>query len=763
MEPLFFSLRFVVGAVLLLVPGILTVALHEARDRDANGPRRSGVGRAGVSRSEVGRSGVSGSEIDEHHAAPMRAEQMLIALAWGAGIVPTLAFFISLFTPLHVSFALVAAVALAHTALSAGLLARKVGWQGVRLALDPRQACGALNGPSRAVLGASVAIGLLYFLKYDRSLAFNESCIYTTALTATGHVNPELRLLVENIQDARLGNTGVLAGFIGVFGQIGFRVLYGVCGTLLALGGANLGWICTGKRSFTWMALLLLPLNPAVAGIPLLDENLLTLSFAVPGLALLLRKPRWFAAGALIALAVTMRHVMILAIPATILIALARRDRIYALTRYLGAFFLFTLPENMHHLMAPSIGSLLRFESSPQYPSFPYEIFGINLHWNGLLNWPFHSFIVRTPGNPFPTFVRWPLWLADHLGLVLFSLMVIGFFTAWTNGRGRLLALFWLLWWGPVQASLAVQEAWDVPNKMGVIVVVFASFVAWILYGAIWVQRRPLHGMVTVFVLVVIGLGACAAIQDWRPPVDERYYTVYPGERRELPMRIEDKAKRLTDVGLLPDIRQLNRFGTFLSARKISELWQDLSNTRVEAERRAWGWFPSETPPPGAPVVVELDMREPLYGRTDFLKLMPAGTEPDIDLVATPQMARLDGLRVAWEGKPIMLYTTRSNDISLLQLFFLDPSDLKIERPFADPDGIEQCKLFSLLAGMDGECDEPIELTTEPRAVLRVRLPSGALSVATTVNRSAQKVLLWKAVVSPTALHVNEAIEPWHN
>ncbi len=744
MDPLLFLLRFVLGAGLLLVPGILTVALHSER----------GVG--------IGRAGADGSAYPKDDTA-FRAEQALVALGWGAGIVPTLAFFISLFSPLHVTFALVAGVAIAHSAFCAALLARRSGTARVLEALDPRPWLSALNGPTKKVLGVAVGIGLLYFLKYDRSLAFNESCIYTTALTATGHVNPEIRLLVENIQDARLGNTGVLAGFIGVFGQIGFRVLYGVCGMLLALGGFSLGWLCTQKHSYAWLALILLPLNPSVAGIPLLDENLLTLAFAGPGLALLLHRPRWFAAGALIALAVTMRHVMILAIPATVLIAWNSGNRITALGRYLGAFFLFTLPENIHHVMAPSIGSLFRFESNPQYPAFAYDVLGLRFHWNGLLNWPFHDSIVRTPGNPFPTFVRWPLWLADHLGLLLFALMLIGFFAAWKSSRGRILATFWLLWWGPVQASLAVQEAWDVPNKMGVIVIVFASFIAWMLYGARWVQSRPIHGSVTVVVVAVLGLGACAGIKGWRPPVDERYYTVYPGERRELPVRVEDKAERLTDIGLLPDFAQLNRFGTFLSARKISELWQDLGSPSVEVERRAWGWFPSETPPPGPPVVVELDMREPLYGRTDFLKLMPQGTKADIDLVAVPEMARLDGLRVPWDGKPVMLYTTRSNDISLLQLFFVDPTELELERPFADPDAIEQCKLFSLLGGMEGECDDPVELPTAPKEVLRVRMPSGGLSVATTVNRSAQKVLLWKAIVSPTSLQVNESIEPWHN
>ncbi len=98
----------------------------------------------------------------------------------------------------------------------------------------------------------------------------------------------------------------------------------------------------------------------------------------------------------------------------------------------------------------------------------------------------------------------------------------------------------------------------------------------------------------------------------------------------------------------------------------MAQLRADLGQASVERERYAWGWFRSETPPPGPPVLIELDLRQPLYGRTDFLRLVTDSGEPDIDLVATPEMARLSGLRVEWDGKPVMLYTTRSNDVSLL-------------------------------------------------------------------------------------------------
>ena len=94
METLLFGLRFLVGAAVLLVPGILTAALlRDGKDDDSTARRVDGA------------------------ASPEQTtHQVLVALGWGAGIVPTLSFFISLFTPLHLTFPLIFAVGLAHSA-----------------------------------------------------------------------------------------------------------------------------------------------------------------------------------------------------------------------------------------------------------------------------------------------------------------------------------------------------------------------------------------------------------------------------------------------------------------------------------------------------------------------------------------------------------------------------------------------------------------------------------------------------------------------
>lgn len=757
MEPILFLLRLIAGLLVILVPGALTVGLVEIRQPG----RGDSTGTPGV------------SPRPGHHL-----RSALLALTWGAGIIPTLAFFLKLFLEIDVTFLTVSGTSLVYSSVAAAVLLRRGGRTAVLELLDPRHLWAACPANARKGLLAALGVGVLYFLKYDRSLAFNESCIYTTALTATGHQNPEVRLLFENIQDARLGNTGVLAGFAGLFQQFGFRILYGVCGVLLALGGWVLGGSLMpssqqgGQRwnsplAGAWFGLFFLPLNPLVNGIPLLDENLLALSFGVVLFAYLRTRPAWFVAGAIFALVVTMRHVLILALPATVLLVAATPLRRQALTRYLSAFVVFTLPENLHHALAPSIGSVFRFESNPQYPAFPYSLLGMDFSWQGLLNWPFHEMIVRTPGNPFPTFVRWPLHLADNLGMVLFATMLVGMVVIWRQAS-RAEAAFWLLWWGPVQASLAVQEAWDVPNKMGVIAIVFVSFLVWVLHGAAFALRRPRLGGGLILGLVAVTWLGAVGIRDWRPPVDARYYQVYPGERQEYTPRVEDKVKRLTDLGFFPDFAQLNRFGTFLSVRKFVELAKDLSDPTIEVTRHAWGWFPHETPPPGAPVTIELDLQRPVYGRTDLLRVVPDtelgsdDTIPTIDLVDDPGMLVIPGLQVGWDSKPVMLYSARSDDVTMLQLFFVNPAELSRDRPFADPDAIEQCKLFLLLGGLEGDCER--WKTRKPSGLrVRFRVREGAVSFASTVNRSAQKVLLWKGQIEGGKVQLQEPVEPWHN
>ena len=143
---------------------------------------------------------------DEDEDAPLRAVAVAVACGWG--LVPSYAFFAHLLTGVHVARWLVGLAALAHGALLLvpGLRTRaRAGWSVLRR-LGRRE--------HLLVLLAVFAVWLFYAVEYDPSPPPPEgSCIYSAALTATGHKDAELRLLVENVEDARLGNTAVAMGW----------------------------------------------------------------------------------------------------------------------------------------------------------------------------------------------------------------------------------------------------------------------------------------------------------------------------------------------------------------------------------------------------------------------------------------------------------------------------------------------------------------------------------------------------------------------
>lgn len=663
--------------------------------------------------------------------------EALVALGWGAAVVPTLAFFVHLFTGWSMSWPLVAIVGLAHLAV----LPRR--WPLLR----PRRVLARLRSDGPWLL-ACLGVGLLWLLHYDRSHAFNESCIHTTALIATGDVPFDGRLLFEDVQDARLGNTALLSAFAALFGQPGFRLLYGVCGALFALGGGWMARSITGRRGAVWFGLLL-PLNPYVASIPLLDENVLTLAFSLPALPLLLGSGAWGMGGVLFGIVVAMRHVMILAAPAPLLAALLARDR-GSLLRFAAAFVLTTLPENLHHYFA--LGSFARFESNGQFPAFTYGSGTSTWTWQGMLGWPLGE-LIRTPGNPFPTSLLWPLSLADHWGAVLSALILIGAVAVWRRPRE---ALFWALWFGPAFAALSVQEAWDVPNKMGVIIILFPAVFAWLLHGVrAAAQRPPVLATATLWAAAIV-FGA-PLLRDWRVPPDHaRYQTVFPGERAEQPYRVDSAAVRATDIGWGPDWQ---RAGPWIAPGLLGE--QGGLAVDIERRRRAWGWPPGALPAPGEPVVVEIDLGAPWHGRRDFARLGAPGPV-DVDLTAVDELAIVPAAPLPWDPTPAQVWMTQNGGLTVIQLFFSDWEQRHTDRPFVDPDSEEQCVIFGLMAGIETQCLR-WDRATVGGSALRIRTRAGGLSLVETVNRSAQRMELWRGVVSPDGLELRPAIEPFHN
>jgi hypothetical protein len=688
--------------------------------------------------------------------------RLLVALGWAFGMVPTFSFFICLATTWRVSWLTLVAASVVNTALVAWrLYLRDRSWA-VLLPSPSRSTWAALHQFRWLVIAAALT-GLFYFLKYDTRFSGTDSCIHAAAHVAVGNVNPHIDLLRQSVEDARLGNPGVMSAFLVAFQAPGLRVLYGILGLLLALGGYLIGRSIGGRPAYGFLGMALLALNPYVASIPQLDENLLTLAFASTVLPFVVANGTgWAAAGALFGLVVLCRHVMLPALPALLYAAWRSPAGRRGVVAFAGAFVAVTLLENLHHHLA--LGSVLRFESNPQFPVFDYTFLGMDFRWQGVVNWPMYETLVRTPHNPFPMLVLWPLMLVDHLGVILFSVMLVGSVAIFRIAPR--LGVFWVLWSAVVIAGLSVQEAWDHLNKLGVMAIVAGAFVAWMVAGVACVFRRPLLAIPVVAVLVGSLFLFLHMVHDWRPPPDPRYLS-FPGVSTELPQRLELDARTYLDAGLLPDIARLDQLGSFIDLRKITGIPRDFLAPHPDLARRPWGWFPGEPPARGPAVTLELDLgRDPFSG--DFIRVTDA--PPDLDLSATQGLIRVRGADVEWALGRVNVYAGVGPLVTALVLYLGDEpvgsSDAQRElRQTHHWKAVlwERRKIWSMMAGFVLSADDPGAWSDLDAAILRIRVPSGGLSIGLEKNLRGARVYHWKGIVGSHGVSTSGPVDLWHN
>jgi hypothetical protein len=657
-----------------------------------------------------------------------------LGLGWAFGLVPFIAFCVALFGKVPLLPGTTIAAALGVAAIAAGLWHR--GGRSMPLQLQ--------SGWSEArwVLLACGAVALVYLLKYDRSVFFLESCIHRVVMQTLQIADRPIDILSSNADDQRLGNTSVISSFVVIFHALGFRVLYAFVGFIIALGGFLLGRRVLGNSRWGWFCLFFLPLNPYVGKIPLLDENLLTLGYTSLFLPLMLRKSvPWAHVGALYGLAVMMRHVGILCVPAMLWAVWAHGgNRVRALTRGFLAFNLVTLVAHIHHYKA--LGSIFKFESFGQIPEFPHNIVG---NYSGLLQWPFADHVLRTPWNPFPTFLMWPVYMADHLGLVLFAGCLIGIVQLVRTRPKE--GIFWLAWLGLGYTALSLQENWDVPNKMGVIYMYFQPFILWAAVGIQAAVRAPkTMGTALVATSLVCGFGF-QALAHYDAPVDTRYYEAWTGEREEDPAYVQTERNRVTDMAPWPDYGRFGPFARVMHPGKIQALLRDLSHPMLDPRGTPYGWFPGEKIDPAAPpLILELELGGRLFDATDpFLKVSKA-SKVHVDLTGEGPPLVIPNLRVDWSPRPVSLLISRGGaDVTGISLIFEEWGDTQERREYLH----ERYHRGLMMVLGWGEWDL-MEAKTVPLTGTTIvfKVPAGPFSLVESINNAGQNYLYWRAVLS---------------
>ncbi len=672
-----------------------------------------------------------------------------IGLAVAMALIPTLAFCwhllggVSVGVDSLVGAASVAGLSAAFVSLrrqpELAVPARLLPWELLWLALARRS----------GVLLAATCVAGLWFLRHDGSVP-PLTCIGEGAWIATGHNPQGIDLLRDNVGDSRLGNVGLIAGSMALFEGEALRMLYATLGALLALGGYLTGLACTGRRLWAWVALLLLPLNPYVLSIPLVDENVLAAAVAAITLALALqRRPTWWLVGALAGLLFTMRHPFAVSMPALLWLAWRQRRQWRDMAWLAGGMLALSALEHAHHLLA--FGSLFRFESTAQFPALSYDIFGWTLTWPGMLNWPLHDHLVRTPHNPWPMLIAWGPHLADHLGLLLFGAMLVGIPAMFR--RDRTLGWFWLAWWAPVMAGLALQESWDYPNKMGVLVIGLPAFVAWTVAGGQRLLAGHGRSLVAWVALIALTWLAVGSLQDWRAPADGRYYRLHDLDPHESRSHLAEAAREAATVGLLPDLERASRHGPIWTDWK----WRSLRSLEPPG---AWGWYPGQVPAPGPAVTWELDLSGAIWRRDNLVR--SADGPPHIDLTTARGQVVAMGVRVGWEPRPLTVTAVRGPALTLLDITFRDP----VVRERACNPQLESCRcqLFDRLekGAAETACrDSKVIVHTDD--VLRIRAPAGGLSISATVNKVGNVVWLWRGVVGAQGASLRPPVQFWHN
>ncbi len=285
---------------------------------------------------------------------------------------------------------------------------------------------------------------------------------------------------------------------------------------------------------------LLLVFNPFSLYLDRLNGNLFGLAIYVFLFFLMTeRKPHWWLVGLVFGLAGGIRNIAILLGPMLALLMLfrcggLRRSAVVPFVRNMSicvaAAAVGILPVLLWNQYA--YGEMLVHPSQVAHlegfrPTFPHRFFGGEFEFNGLLNWPFHDQVVRTPHFGYPTAMLWPLITVKCLGVVLAACAPIGAVVLLARRRLEAVALGY--WYLVYYGMFFFQENWEELKQTFMALHLFPliAFVAaawlWIAEEARSWRRWGTLAACTVAVTVAV---LSAGLVD--VPADDRWYARFP-------------------------------------------------------------------------------------------------------------------------------------------------------------------------------------------------------------------------------------------
>ena len=415
-------------------------------------------------------------------------------------------------------------------------------------------------------------------------------------------------------KDQRLGAAVFFSIPMALFNLLGFRLFHALSGVLLAVSGYGAARsIFDEPRALTSAALL--SLNPYVLTMDRLSPSFLGAALLGLLVCLLLRdRVPGLLLGLLYGVILAVVEVSVLFFPA-IAYLLWRRRMPLAQLLWMGI--------GVGLVIAPMLywnrfayGGLMVHPTQHLglegfRPVFEHRFFFWRFDFNGLLNFPFHHTVVRTPHFPYPSFLLFPMVLVRSFGVVLAALTVPGLL--YLRTRAPMQTIFLLLWLVPFSLFLACQENLD-EWKVSYILFITPALVIFMTGGiAAVTAKAELKRSLALACLVAVFLGGgVRLLRSAEFPADQRWYERFPkaalpeataevlrDEERvewyfyhtgETEVEVEAQRRKMTAANLLP--------ARYLKRRPREEPFLDTLQRELETRR-----------------IVTIDMWERIYGR----------------------------------------------------------------------------------------------------------------------------------------------------
>lgn len=527
----------------------------------------------------------------------------------------------------------------------------------------------------KTAFGIAVLAFVIFFIGVDDP-SFHKGCWYESLDEVSRETPDGCSPLLRIRGDERYGNVLAVLMPYNLCGQAFNRFGHGFFAAVLFLSACALGRRLTGR---TWPGIVsaaMLLVTDDVFEFQVLNQNAIGAWTAILFLLLLAPVYRWQTVSKtfLGAMLVSSRYIAVLGMGALFLNLWRRHPRavrggrLLRIVRFVLLFGVFSVPTLVVIVSdGDHVQSILNAR---------------------LLNFPFHPELVRTPFNPFPLWIGWPVHWFRQWGLIGVSVVTIGWVLLWRRRRREDGILSWTLYALPIVLGLLVQENWMEPEKMSIGLLLSPLAVGGMAIALHWLAspvrlRRCLILGVSLLAWGAAAFMAGSVLRVASFPEDVRMRRIWPGLPSETPEFLAFERDRWLSPswtplpggpGVLQSMRRKPRaalraalpaiFPRYRkSARSLITFYlEEIERNRSEVERAA--------APPAAPARerirrLVLDLRESPIIAADPLKVAPgsAGHPVTLDFSDGREcvMGPVDGLRLAYWNRPIRVLACRSD------------------------------------------------------------------------------------------------------